>query len=112
MINRILRKVWHLVECTGNACRKAIARLRFGPGIRFGPRVVVQSGAAFKCFDGGRIDIGANTFNGRNALVDARGGRIEIGRNSLVYHSCVIVSTASILIGEGALIAENVTIRD
>lgn len=112
MIRRIIRSMWRRAEWLGSERRKAMNRLRFGPSIRFAPGVFLSRGAWLEIFDGGSIDLGSNTFVDRNTLLSARGGRIVIGPNSRIGTCCVIASTTKISVGEGALIAERVTIRD
>ena len=74
--------------------------------VRFGRGVVVQA------FDGGSIKIGHGSFILDHAVVEAKGGSLILGPGSLVGRGSVIVATQEIVIGDGTLIAEYVTIRD
>lgn len=112
MIRRAVRTVSYRLDLLRSECRKFSARLKFGRNIRFGPRVWFGPGVDIEIFDNGTIHIDADTWLGRGVLISAKGGHISIGRNSLINRGCVIVATSEISIGENALIAEHVTIRD
>ncbi len=59
-----------------------------------------------------RIELGEHCRLGREVFVDTPRGSIRIGRNVRVNQGTVIVSYASIEIGDDVLIGEYVTIRD
>lgn len=112
LVRRAIMSGWQRSGWCASEFAKAMARLRFGKALRFGRGVRLLRGVRFEIFDGGAIEIGADTLIGPWAIVSARGGNIRIGAGSLVNFGCVIVSHASIEIGDDALIAEHVTIRD
>lgn len=81
-------------------CVAVDATVTFGPGARI------------RAFDGGSVRIGARTWIGDHALVEASGGRLAIGRDGAIGRGCVIVAREAITLGDGVLVAEHVTIRD
>lgn len=107
-----MRAVWTRVDIIASEARKTAARARHGAAVQFGPGVRLAPGVVLELFDGGTIELGARTHVGHGALLSARGGSVRIGRDGLVNTGSVIVSTRSISIGNDALIAEHVTIRD
>lgn len=64
------------------------------------------------CTDGGSIIIGKGVSLSDNIKIIAQGGHIEISDNSHIGDGTFIVCKESIFIGENALIAEYVVIRD
>lgn len=112
LIRRAIMSGWQRSAWICSEFAKAKTRLRFGRAVRFGRGVLVLTGVRFEIFDGGTIEIGDDTLVGPYAIVSARGGNIRIGAGSLVNFGCMIAAHASIEIGEDALIAEHVTIRD
>ena len=70
------------------------------------------SGAFLQATDGGRISIGARTCISSGTHLSAQGGGITIGADCFIGIGCVVTSKAGIEIGDDALIAEYVTIRD
>lgn len=83
-----------------------------GYDVRIGRGVVIEGGVHLRTFDSGRIIIGSDTAIYSGTLIDARRGMIVIGERALVNRGCVITAGDSIRIGDDALIAERVTIRD
>ncbi len=82
------------------------------PAIKIGKAVLIDRGVYIRALDGGNIHIGQNTHIWRNSIIEARGGNLHIGANGLVNAGCYLLATSKIEIGENALIAEYVTIRD
>jgi acetyltransferase-like isoleucine patch superfamily enzyme len=81
------------------------------PGLRVGLGVRLGANVYFSIVDGGHVEIGDNVHldRGVNIVVE---GDLSIGANSYVGVCTVITAAERIEIGEDALIAEHVTIRD
>ena len=62
--------------------------------------------------DGGSVVMGKGVSVGVLAKIYAKGGRIDIGEDSLIGAGSIIESRSEILVGPNTLIAEYVTIRD
>ena len=62
--------------------------------------------------DGGKIVIGARTSISAGSQLVAQGGTLSIGADSFIGAGCVLTCKLGIDIGDDALIAEYVTIRD
>lgn len=58
------------------------------------------------------LTISAQCRLGRDVYLETNGGRITIGRHVRINMGCVLVSYASITIGDNCLIGEYVSIRD
>ncbi|HEX6866658.1 MAG TPA: acyltransferase [Caulobacteraceae bacterium] len=111
MIGGMIRQGLKLGRALGSAWRRAVITLAY-PGVKLGPGVAVGRGAVVKATDGGAIEIGARTSVGAGCVLIAKGGRLSIGADGYVGDGCVITCRQSIVIGDDALIAEHVTIRD
>ena len=106
---RALRYRWGLLA---SEWAKAHARIRFGKAIAIGAGVRLLPGVRIDIFDNGSIEIGANSSIGPWVILHASGGKLRIGTDSVIQAGSVIVAAESVAIGDGALIAEHVTIRD
>ena len=62
--------------------------------------------------DGGSISIGKGSFLSEYVQIVAQGGHVVIGNNVFIGIGCMIISKSSIFIGNDALVAEYVVIRD
>ena len=82
------------------------------PAARIPWSVAIGSQAIVRATDGGSIVIGAGTEIGPCVQLVAQGGALRIGAGGFIGQGCVIVSHAAVAIGDDALIAEYVTIRD
>jgi acetyltransferase-like isoleucine patch superfamily enzyme len=111
-MRRLIERFTIVLEWLASEWAKAIARLRFGRSIHIGKRVRLRRGVRIEIFDGGTIEIRADSRIGPHAILGARGGKLTIGSSSSINFGCVIVSTCAIEIGDHTLIAEHVTIRD
>lgn len=58
------------------------------------------------------LELGESCRFGREVFLDTNGGRIALGRHVRINTGCVLVSYASISIGDDCLIGEYVSIRD
>jgi acetyltransferase-like isoleucine patch superfamily enzyme len=81
-------------------------------GVGVGSGFKCGKGLYVSCTDGGRIDIGCNVCIGRNVKLVAQSGVIKIGDNAFIGDGSIIVAKKDITIGNDALIAEYVVIRD
>ncbi len=81
-------------------------------GVSFKSRPHCGRNVQLACAAGGEIIFGRGVSLCDNVIINARGGRIEIGDNSHIGEGSMIVSRQSISIGADALIAEYVVIRD
>lgn len=97
---------YFLSELRKFKCRLLYPNCRFGRGVYLGPRAIV------KTTDGGSIMIGNNSVIERNCFIVATRGHIEIGSDCFIGQGSFICANESIQIGNFALIAEYVTIRD
>lgn len=82
------------------------------PNCMFGFGVVIGSNVTIKVTDGGTCKIGEGTTIKSNATIIVKKGCLLIGSNSFIGWGSVICANELIAIGDDALIAENVTIRD
>lgn len=62
--------------------------------------------------DGAELRIGQGSTLGQGVFLQAKFGVLQIGPNAFIGQGSVIIARGSICIGEDALIAEHVTIRD
>lgn len=107
---RIFRRISSYIA--GFKCEIRKFRIGLVADVKFGKGVFVASGVVMRTYEGGQIVISDHTHIWQNAVLDARGGKIKIARGALVNCGCFIAASESVAIGENALIAEYVTIRD
>jgi len=81
------------------------------PGLRVGRGVRLAANVYINIVEGARADIGDNVYLDRRVDISVE-GYFSIGANSYVGVGTVITAAERIEIGEDALIAEHVTIRD
>lgn len=110
MIARAVRGAGGLARYVSSTLRKIYFRSAYN--VRFGADVTVSRGVSIKVFDGGSVDIGAGTHIAPNAIIEAKAAPISIGARSLINTGVFIAASFGISIGDDALIAEYVTIRD
>jgi acetyltransferase-like isoleucine patch superfamily enzyme len=110
-LRRIARRLAILAGHAGSSWRKLRVRMLYS-GVQFARGVFLDRGVRIRTFDGGKIGIGGGTYIWRGAILEARGGEIRIGEHGLINVGCCLVSSSRIVIGDDALIAEYVTIRD
>lgn len=82
------------------------------PEIVWGRSTTIESNVDIRVTDGGRLILGDHVTFCRNSTITVQGGLLEIGANSHVGQACVIICQDRVSIGDDALIAEHVTIRD
>lgn len=111
MIARLLRGVSRTSMRLGRAARKLFIAATY-PGVTFGPGVLIAKGCRIRSSDSGTLEIGTKTAIAANCEVTAKGGKLTIGSQGYVGRGCVITCREAITIGDHALIAEYVTIRD
>ena len=85
---------------------KVRGNISIGSGCSF------EKGVSVRATDGGKIIIGNNVAISQGALLVAKGGTIKIDNDTFIGCGSIIVARSGIFIGNDALIAEYVTIRD
>lgn len=70
------------------------------------------SGVKLRVTDGGKLYVKSGTSIASGANITVQSGRLDIGNNVFVGIGSIIVAKESIIIGNDALIAEYVVIRD
>jgi len=90
---------------------RTIIRIAY-PGIRMGADVTIDPTAIVGASDGGTIEIGSGTVIAARATVLAEGGALRIGANCHVGIGTTIHVKAGVEIGDDALLAQYVAIRD
>lgn len=70
------------------------------------------AGSRIRVTDGGRLVLGENVSIGAYSDISVQFGIVEIGAGSFIGQGCILAAKESITIGEQALIAEYVSIRD
>jgi acetyltransferase-like isoleucine patch superfamily enzyme len=93
--------------------RLKIIRLSLAyPSLRFGRGVTLGRESRLLVCDGGSLRLGDNAALEFLARIEAKGGKVDIGRDSFIGQGTIIVGMDRVSIGAHALIAEYVTIRD
>lgn len=82
------------------------------PQVRIDPGAVIDPSARLCAWDGGSIEIGCGTAISARVTILAEGGAIRIGRDGHVGIGTTINACAAVEIGDDALIAQYVSIRD
>ena len=82
------------------------------PGVRCGAGVTIDPTATIGAYDGGTIAIGAGTVIAAGATIQAEGGALRIGADCHIGIGTTIHVKAAVDIGDDALIAQYVAIRD
>jgi acetyltransferase-like isoleucine patch superfamily enzyme len=82
------------------------------PQVRMGPGVRIDPSARIAAFDGGSIEIGARTAISARVTLTADGGPIRIGQDCYIGTGSDIHAMVGVEIGQDAMIAQYVTIRD
>ncbi len=88
------------------------AFLSISDGCNFGKGCRFESDVKIKATDGGEIRLGEGVYFSSGVKVIAQGGAVFIGDNVFLGPGTIVVSKKKIIIGDDALIAEYVTIRD
>jgi acetyltransferase-like isoleucine patch superfamily enzyme len=82
------------------------------PDVQLGRGVRIDPSARIAAFDGGRVEIGANTAIGARVSITAQRGIIRIGRDCYIGAGSDIYAMAAVEIGDDAMIAQHIAIRD
>lgn len=78
-----------------------------GPGVQVGPRTRLVSE------QGGRICIGAGSYVEEGVVLVATGpGSLYIGKGVFIGHHSTLVAKQELVVGDGAALAEMVSVRD
>jgi len=110
-MGRILRAIGKQLRSAGSAWRARQVRL-IQAHARLGAKVSVEASCALRTSGAGSLSIGAGTAVKRGCEIIASGGSLTIGLHGFVGTGSIIVARDTIEIGDHALIAEYVTIRD
>lgn len=94
-----------------SAAMRTYLRLAY-PGVRCHRSVIFGKGVTVRAFGGARLEIGEGTVVLEFAQLQVEGGSLVIGRDCQIGRGSVVVCCDRIVIGDGTLIAEHVTIRD
>lgn len=81
------------------------------PGLEVGKSVHFERGVVVRVLDGARISIGDRSYVQANCRLETDGA-LSIGADSFIGQGTIIVAAKRIAIGEDALIASHVVIRD
>lgn len=73
---------------------------------------MLGSGVVIKVTDGGSLVVGVGVEVGSGSVLIVQAGSLRIGNDVSIAHGCTIVARESIVLGNDALIAEQVSIRD
>lgn len=111
MIGRLLRGLRAIPAGISGAARVWFARHAFA-GTEIGRDVAIGPGTRLRVSDGGTLALGEGTAIDPGCEVTVKSGRLVIGRSGFIGRGTVIVCREAITIGDDALIAEHVTIRD
>lgn len=111
MIGKLFIAVIYLNRMIMRKCRLWVLRRKFGD-IDWPNTLVVNKMVRIAASDGGRLVFSDNIVIDRFATVMVKFGELKIGCNSYVGIGSVLAARHRIEIGDHALIAEFVTIRD
>lgn len=104
---RALRSVWQL----SRLARVTVLRIRHSH-IRWPKAMCVGRSAYVAVTDGGAWQVGENLDIANLAHIFVKNGTLTTGRNTHIGIGAIITCRKAITIGDNALIAEHVTIRD
>lgn len=110
-----IRKIITRLSKTSNyimSCMRIITIRIMYRNISFGKNLYLAKGVKISITDNGSLMIGQNTSIDRFTNIRINGGNIIIGDDTYIGEFCYIASSKSITIGNGALIASHVVIRD
>ncbi|GIW99744.1 MAG: hypothetical protein KatS3mg111_3077 [Pirellulaceae bacterium] len=107
----LLRTLCRIGSRVANVYRQSFLRAAY-PNIHIEEGVSIGRACRIRASDGGILTLGAHTAIDPGCEITAKAGQLKIGCNSFIGRGSVIVCRAAITIGEHALIAEYVTIRD
>ncbi|MEM7783304.1 MAG: acyltransferase [Planctomycetota bacterium] len=105
---RLLARWWNFLA---SEIRKINIRFQ-NPACKFGSGVAIEGGVFIRVIGEGQLRIGVNTLIKRGAVIVVKDGVLEIGDHGFIGWGTVICANERISIGDNALIAEHVSIRD
>lgn len=110
----LLRKAGSLIARLESewATLKVKARASLNHKVTVGRGCSFGSGVMLRASDGGSITVGSRVSLGTNVQLIAQAGRIVLGNDAHIGDGTIIVARTGIAIGDDALIAEYVVIRD
>ncbi|ARN79953.1 acyltransferase [Methylocystis bryophila] len=110
-IRRLFRALPVLEERVSWRIKRVFLAVAY-PEVRLGANVRIPWTSQLRATGGGVIEIGDDVSIDPGTILHSKGGSLRIGARSSIGPGNIIVSIASIEIGEDTLIAEYVTIRD
>jgi acetyltransferase-like isoleucine patch superfamily enzyme len=93
----VARRAWAICSC---------------PGVVLGKGVHIAESVKLQATDGGEIILQRGCHLSRGVTIVAQGGRIDLGENTFVGAWTTLTSKVAITAGRDCLIAERVSIRD
>lgn len=111
LLAKLSRGIARVLGSWASSLRKISIRCQ-NPGCIFEPGVAIDRGVLIRVIGSGSLRIGANTLIKSGAVIVVKDGEMAIGKNSFIGWGSVICANERVVIGDDALIAEHVTIRD
>ena len=111
MFHKILRNIFYIVSILRSKIKLKTYSFIYS-GFKYEKGVRIDRGVRIVITDGGKLFIGENTYVDRFTNFRINGGNLKISRNSYIGEFCYFASNTKVSIGEGALIASHVVIRD
>ena len=111
MVGKFLRGFQRLLARLSQGWRRFFLNAAFA-GIKLDATVKVGSGCRVRASDGGTLTVRKAGAIEPGCEVTVKGGQLAIGKACFIGRGSVIVCREAITIGDDALIAEYVTIRD
>lgn len=97
-VMRPCQRLWRLIQLSAWCEGKVPVSTQFDGPVHLPKRIA--------------LELGASCRFGREVFLDTNGGHITLGHHVRINTGCVLVSYASISIGDDCLIGEYVSIRD
>ena len=111
LMSTMIRQMALLHRQATRFLRVTYFRLKY-PNCQFAKGVKICDGVQIQVTGGGSVSIGANAVIRENCVIVVKKGSLIVGRESFIGWGSVICANESIEIGDNALIAEYVSIRD
>jgi acetyltransferase-like isoleucine patch superfamily enzyme len=111
-LNRVLPALDWRIRLIVLRCKHGIFGASFGHA-KFGARCQVRRGLHLVIHQGACVEIGADCILDRDTTIEVgSGGVLAVGARVIFGHHCTIGANEKIEIGDDALLAEMVSIRD
>lgn len=109
-VGRVVRALRKMRQRAASAARKALLRLQY-PNLQFKGKVFIAPGCAIHVGHGASLSIDS-CHVARNVTLTAGAGSSMLVRADYIGPNTTVVSRASVTIGSGSKLAENVVVRD